>query len=457
MRMSILCLLAAAAVPVLAACGDDDSMSSPDAAPPTAAATFAIRIENIAPWTVLESALASTKVVPSPGPLGPGEAYEIAFTAGKGHRISFAAMLGESNDWFFGPGPDGIALYDQAGAPVRGDVTSQIELWDAGTEIDQEPGVGDATGPQQAAPDAGAADPDGTVRAIPLAVALTGGGTFTRPATADMIRATLTPGADRQFTLRIENVSTGTTLRTSAGDRSIHISPAVWAVHARPAPLFTVGAADYGKGLERVAESGRGADLAASLAAVTGTATAISPGVFVVHREPGPLYTTGVADPGRGLERIAEDGNPTDLAAAVAADHPGASGVFTTPVGASAPGPATPGNAYQLEVTGEPGDHVSFVTMFGWSNDWFFATRPAGIALFAGGAPVSGDVTAELALYDLGSEIDQAIAIGPDTAPQQVAPDTGAADPTDQVREVAGDRYPAAVTEHLRVTITPVP
>jgi hypothetical protein len=458
MRLSSLLIMATAAAPLLAACGDDDSMSGPDAAPPAGTTTFTVRVENIAPWTVLESALASTKVAPSPGPLGSGEAYDIVFTAGKGHRVSFAAMLGESNDWFFGPGPEGIALYDEAGAPVSGDVTAQVELWDAGTEIDQEPSVGDATGPQQSGPDIGAADPDATVRAVPLAVPLTAGGTFTRPATAAMIRATLTPGADRQFTLRIENVSTATTLVTSTGDRAIHISPTVWAVHSRPAPLFTVGAADYGKGLEQVAESGRGADLAASLATLTGTATAISPGVFVVHRDPGALYTTGVADPGAGLERIAEDGNPTDLAASVAADHPGASGVFNTPVGAAGPGPATPGNAYQFEVTAEPGDHLSFATMFGWSNDWFFATHPEGVALFAaGGAPVSGDITAELALYDVGSEVDQEIAIGPDTAPQQVAPDTGAADPMDLVRAVTTDRYAAPVTEHLRVTVTPAP
>jgi cytochrome c1 len=442
-----------ALAPALAACGDDD-MSSPDAAPP--ATTFAVRVENVAPWTVLKSALASTKIVPSPGPLGPGEAYEITFTAGKGHRLSFAAMLGESNDWFFGPGPDGIALYDAAGAPVSGDVTAQVALWDAGTEIDQEPSVGDATGPRQSAPDAGAADPDTAVRELPVAITLTGGATFTRPATEAMIRATVTPGADRQFTLRIENVSTATTLVTSTGERAIHISPTVWALHTRPAPLFTVGQPDRGQGLELVAESGRGADLAASLA--TGTPTAISPGVYVVHRDPAPLFTAGVADAGRGLERIAEDGNPTDLAAAVAAAFPGASGVFTTPTGAAAAGPATPGNAYTFEVTAEPGDRLSLVTMFGWSNDWVFATHPDGIALFAAdGTPASGDLSAELGIYDAGTEVDQELAIGPDTAPQQAAPDTGAADAMDLVRAVSADRYPVPASAHLRLTLTPQP
>src|SRR6186713_1728783 len=97
---------------LLAACAaDDDPLEpTPDGGDdPPAAVDFTVRIENVAPWTVLKSGLASTKVVPAPGPLSPGEAFEVTFTAGRGQRLSFAAMFGESNDWFFGPGPDGIA------------------------------------------------------------------------------------------------------------------------------------------------------------------------------------------------------------------------------------------------------------------------------------------------------------------------------------------------------------
>src|SRR5690349_2789845 len=86
------------------ACSDDDPVEvGPDAAsePPDLTRDFTIRIENIAPWTVLKSGLQSVKVVPASGPLGPGEAWDITFTAGKGQKLSFAAMFGESNDWFF--------------------------------------------------------------------------------------------------------------------------------------------------------------------------------------------------------------------------------------------------------------------------------------------------------------------------------------------------------------------
>lgn len=448
-----------------AACGDPDEPidPSPDAAvdpspdAPPAPVTIGVRIENVAPWTVLKSGLASTKVVPSPGPLGPGEAYDLTFTAGRGQRFSFAAMLGESNDWFFGPGPAGIALYDAQDNPVAGDVTAQIELWNAGTEIDQEPAVGDSTGPRQSAPDAGAPDPDATVRSIPVTSTLGDGSSFTRPAIDQMIRVTVTPGANRQFTVRVQNVSTATTLVTSAGARDVHISPLVWALHLAPGPLFTAGQADRGQGLEQIAEAGRGANLATVLGVLSGAATPISPTVWATHRASTPIYALGQADPGDGLERLAENGNPQLLADAIAAGRAGlvGSGIVNTPVGASMPGAARPGAAYELELTVVPGDRLSFATMFGMSNDWFFATDPDGIELFtADGTPMSGDVTHMIGIYDAGTELDEELAIGAGTGPQQPAPDSGPLDPIRQVRAV-GARYAFPASAHLRVTLTP--
>ncbi|HVK75076.1 MAG TPA: spondin domain-containing protein [Kofleriaceae bacterium] len=458
--LSALTLTALAGLAALApACTDaDDPVDpSPDAAPTPTPATIAVRIENVAPWTVLKAGLASTKLTPSPGPLGPGEAFDVTFSAGRGQRFSFAAMLGESNDWFFGPGPDGIALHDAQGTPIAGDVTAQVGLWDAGTEIDQEPAVGDSTGPRQPAPDAGAADPDPTVREVPSTTILAGGATFTRPAVDQMIRVTLMPGANRQITVRIQNVSTSTTLVTTAGTRDIHVSPVVWTLHTTPAPLFTPGQPDRGHGLELVAESGRGADLAGVLAVLTGPATPISPTVWAVHRGPNPLYTLGAADPGDGLERLAENGDPMPLATALATARTGlvASGAITTPVGATSPGAARPGSAYETELTVVPGDRLSFATMFGQSNDWFFATDPDGIELFTpDGTPMAGDVTHMVAIYDAGTELDEELAIGANTGPQQPAPDSGPADPIDHVRAV-GSRYPFPASTHLRVTLSP--
>ena len=75
-------------------------------------------------------------------------------------------MLVQSNDWFFAFAPEGLELFDEGGAPVTGDVTDQVAVWDAGTEVDQEPGVGEDQAPRQAGPNTGDADPDATVRLV---------------------------------------------------------------------------------------------------------------------------------------------------------------------------------------------------------------------------------------------------------------------------------------------------
>jgi hypothetical protein len=454
-------LLAAASISfALGACATDHDAPPPDGPGAPTPTTFKLRIDNIAPWTVLESGAQLQKESGASGAAGPGDSFDLTFTAGTTQSVSFAMMFGESNDWFFAPGPAGIALYDAQGKPVSGDVTSQVALWNAGTELDQEPGVGDATGPNQPAPDYGAPDPDPNVRQLAQTVALSDGSMFTLPAIGDMIQVTLTPGANQQFTLHIANVSTAATLVTSQGARAIHLSPPVWAVHILPAPLFDAGKPDRGQGLELVAESGRGAMLTASLGELTGAATPISPGVFVVHRDPDPLYSLGLADRGQGLEHLAEDGNNTALSSAMSgiaqAGGVAMAGAFDTPVGAAARGAAAPGAGYEVTLTAVPGDHVSFATMFGMSDDWFFGTEPEGIALFdEAGNPVNGDVSDHVGIYDAGTELDEQLAIGPDTGPQQPAPNTGAADPVAQVRAVSAARYGQPASAHLRVTLTP--
>src|SRR5687768_6189358 len=90
-----------AALAGLAACaddpmmGDDDDTVDPMPDPDPTPRDFTVRIENVAPWTVLKAGLASTKVVPAPGPLGPGEAFDVTLTAGRNQRFNFAAMFGE--------------------------------------------------------------------------------------------------------------------------------------------------------------------------------------------------------------------------------------------------------------------------------------------------------------------------------------------------------------------------
>ncbi|NIR52791.1 hypothetical protein GWO43_29635, partial [candidate division KSB1 bacterium] len=92
----------------------------------------------------------------SPAPIGPGGAYEFTFTANSGDRLSFATMFVPSNDLFFAPDENGVALFDSDGTPISGEVTAQIMLWDAGTEVNQKPGVGSEQVQRQTGPDTGA-------------------------------------------------------------------------------------------------------------------------------------------------------------------------------------------------------------------------------------------------------------------------------------------------------------
>lgn len=438
------------------ACGGEDETQQP--VEPT---TFKVRLENVAPFTQLKSGVYNTRIgATAPGPLAPGEAYEFSFTAGKGQKLSFASMLGQSNDWFFAPAAGGIELYEN-GNPISGDVTSRVYLWDAGTEVNEEPAVGAHTGPNQASSldGPGAADADTMVRRITSPTTLSNGTMFNVPAVASMIRVTVTPkAATREFTVRIENAASDTTtLQTSQGYKPVRISPGVWTLSTGGEPLFSEGQKDRGLGLEAIAEMGQVTGLSSALASTTGTATPVSPGLFLVTASGQTLFSVGKPDSGMGLERIAEEGNVSPLFESMKG-HLSAQdmlGTFNTPEGATSPGPLRPGSAYTFEVSARPGDTLSFVTMYGMSNDWFFGTSAEGIALFdAMEQPVMGDFSSALRLYDAGTELSEELGIGPNTGPQQSGANMGLADTDMNVREVASSVYGTPATTHLKLTIS---
>ena len=185
---------------------------------------------------------------------------------------------------------------------------------------------------------------------------------------------------------------------------------------------------------------------------------AFSPGAAVVHTDKSPIFTAGKKDRGQGLEAQSEDGDPDMLARTLE----GAKGiksvaVFNTPVGAKAPGPITPGEAYEFTITGMPGDRLSITTMMGQSNDWFYAPNESGIALFKNGKPISGDITSQIILWDAGTEVNQEPGIGPDQGPRQKGPNAGEAE-NGLVRNAKDLKYGPAfskVASVMRVTIKP--
>jgi hypothetical protein len=93
----------------------------------------------------------------------PGESFEFFAVAQPGQQLYLATMNGQSNDWFYGT-PAGITLFDGNGKPIGGDATSSVKLYDAGTEADQELGIGSTQGPRQPHPRYGPDDSNPIVR-----------------------------------------------------------------------------------------------------------------------------------------------------------------------------------------------------------------------------------------------------------------------------------------------------
>jgi hypothetical protein len=239
------------------------------------------------------------------------------------------------------------------------------------------------------------------VRAVSLSVAALA---LAHGASAQGAPAQGAPATTR-FTIKVDNISKGEVLKLSNGKTAPFVSaPVLWAVHTGSTnPIFAAGQPDAGKGLETLAETGNPAPLAKSL---TG-----APGV-----------------------------------AAVGADD--------RPVGSDVGGPIPPGKGYELEITAAPGQTLSLAWMFGQSNDLFYSNdRP--IALFdATGKPVTGDMTRQLALWDAGTEVNEEPGLGPNQGPRQKAPDAGIAEHQGIAHVSDRFSYPGT-TDVLRITITP--
>jgi hypothetical protein len=223
-------------------------------------------------------------------------------------------------------------------------------------------------------------------------------------AVAQVAQAQGAPAATK-FTIKVENISKGEVLKLSNGKTAPFVSaPVLWAVHTGSAnPIFVAGEVDAGKGLETLAETGNPAPLAKSLDGATGIV-------------------------------------------AVGADD--------RPVGSDAGGPIPPGKGYQFEVTAAPGQTLSLAWMFGQSNDLFYSNdRP--IALFdAAGKPVTGDMTPQLSLWDAGTEANEEPGLGPNQGPRQKTPQAGIAEHEGIAHVRDRFSYPRTA-DVLRLTITP--
>lgn len=134
-----------------------------------------------------------------PAPNGDGESVTFTIEALPGDMLSLAAMYVQSNDYFFGFDQAGIPLFDSNSNPVSGDISGQIILYDAGTEVDEEPGVGPTQKPRQAPDAEDVGEDEGGVVQIIVGPGEDGGTDEgnTYPGAAQIIRVTITPQASQ--------------------------------------------------------------------------------------------------------------------------------------------------------------------------------------------------------------------------------------------------------------------
>ncbi|NNF57152.1 MAG: hypothetical protein HKN04_02825 [Rhodothermaceae bacterium] len=436
---------------------------------------FTIEIANIgSSYPVLKSGAIERPINSNLArPALPGEGFEFTITAppntvpGEEMRLNVALMFVESNDLFYSFGPEGIPLYNADGTP-RGmngqeDVTSEIVLFDAGTEPNEEPAAG-TTQPGDPGDDDTNVGPTegGTIQIIP------DGGTdiagFSYPEAVTVLRATVAYVAENEFLIRILNESdpsqsnpNGCTLTPPPdGCRPVTLSPVVWAVHNASYSFFEVGQPAT-EGIERLAEDGEPLPWAEELEPETGVTALISPGAFAVHSNTFTFFTLGNAA-SEGIERLAEDGDPAILAAAFASDeNVKASETFLRGTTASVDGPIGPGETFSFTIEAERGDRLTLAMMYVQSNDLFYGMEPEGLSLFTREEPLAGDITVRLRFFDAGTEGDEEPGVGAFQPIRQPEPNTGPEGEGVITRIGSRDdgfTYPD-IPSLLRVTITP--
>uniref|UniRef100_UPI00321773F8 spondin domain-containing protein n=1 Tax=uncultured Draconibacterium sp. TaxID=1573823 RepID=UPI00321773F8 len=347
----------------------------------TPSGTYTVTVENVSTdYSYFEAgAVAIPDGESTAGPAFPGQSFTFSFHAGPNHKLSFATMYGLSNDGFYAPAEGGISLYS-GGAPINGDITSEIMLWDAGTQVNQMPGPGN--------PHNGA-DENGVVRTMADANMTD---MYDYGSVGTNLQATIAYNGNSMFSVTI-NVLGGSTTA---------ISPVAWVVHSDgQMPVFTEGMADYGMGLETLAETGNPGPLSQYLVWHSGYVSPIAPVLWVLHdKKDMPVFTEGTPDYGLGLETLAETGNPGPLYESLMT-----AGYETGfQVGPTNP-PLFPGEMLSFTFEGHVGQSLSIASMLGASNDIFFSTGDEGIKLSNGDDPK--DLTHFIELYDAGTEVNE--------------------------------------------------
>lgn len=358
----------------LTSCDDDDDNEMPPG-------NAVISIENVA--TKYDFVQSGTFRGTGDGLIMPGQSVQITFNAARGQNLTFATMYGYSNDLFFAPENPGLELFNDDGNAITGDVSEHIRLWDNGTRINQAPGA-NVTHP-------------GTAEAENVTMVRDRDAqNNTYLAASRLMRLILEySSANSQFTLTITNTSTGTANETP-------FSPGVWAVANRlgddrvnEKPFYAAGEKSSAA-LTALAEMGNNATIASWATERTGIMTTLSRGIVVVYTgETNPLFTLNQKDGALGLKELAQKGNPQPLKESLERLR------YVRHVYIIGNDPIAPGASFETTFEARQGDNIAYATMFGYSNDWFYANNTTIPSL------TKGDVTSKTSLFDSGTGVNQ--------------------------------------------------
>jgi hypothetical protein len=185
----------------------------------------------------------------------------------------------------------------------------------------------------------------------------------------------------------------------------------------------------------------------------------LSPGLWAVY-DSGTLFDVG-QPASLGTQRLAEEGMPAiKTSEIVSADFTSSNGEFISPGGPDAGNGLAAGESATFTFEARPDQKLQIMTMFGQSNDWFYAFGNGGIELFNGDTPISGDITSKIVLYDAGTELDEMPGLGLFQKPDHPNTiDVGAVDPINMI-QAAVVRHPTFIipptTGVIRVSVSSV-
>ncbi len=186
---------------------------------------------------------------------------------------------------------------------------------------------------------------------------------------------------------------------------------------------------------------------------------AFSIGLGAVSTLAAPIYTIGEPARANGLEKFAEDADPSDLVEGVQSTQ-GVTVVLlaTSPRETETGGGALlPGQSYRVVFNAESAEsRLSFAVPYFQANDIIVGTGNDGVPLFnADGTARSGDITSDFQFLDVGTEVNEAPGQGPNQVIRQPKENTGTSENNPVAAPNDGFSYPA-VNATLRVTINPI-